>query len=179
MHLKMSSAKLIAVHNIFAEITAVYSNVVTKQETNLLSKRPIFSDLIWPIAQRVCRFGCQWFSGPHDDVIKWKHFPRYWPFVLEIHRSPVNNMNPGYFPLVATALKPQQISMFLHISARAWGRRWSPHTSEQKGSMLNRNNSSIKTPVCLTLHIHEKHFYKFHPYKSVWYVSHAEHFISN
>ena len=23
----------------------------------------------------------------HDDVIKWKHFPRYWPFVREIHRS--------------------------------------------------------------------------------------------
>ena len=27
---------------------------------------------------------------PHDDVIKWKHFPRYWPFVRGIHRSPVN-----------------------------------------------------------------------------------------
>ena len=27
----------------------------------------------------------------HDDVIKWKHFPRYWPFVREIHRSPVNS----------------------------------------------------------------------------------------
>ena len=25
----------------------------------------------------------------HDDVIKWKHFPRYWPFVRWIHRSPV------------------------------------------------------------------------------------------
>ena len=25
-----------------------------------------------------------------DDVIKWKHFPRYWPFVRGIHRSPVN-----------------------------------------------------------------------------------------
>ena len=25
----------------------------------------------------------------HDDVIKWKHFPRYWPFVRGIHRSPV------------------------------------------------------------------------------------------
>ena len=24
----------------------------------------------------------------HDDVIKWKHFPRYWPFVRGIHRSP-------------------------------------------------------------------------------------------
>ena len=23
----------------------------------------------------------------HDDVIKWKHFPRYWPFVREIYRS--------------------------------------------------------------------------------------------
>ena len=23
----------------------------------------------------------------HDDVIKWKHFPRYWPFVPGIHRS--------------------------------------------------------------------------------------------
>ena len=26
----------------------------------------------------------------HDDVIKWKHFPRNWSFVREIHRSPVN-----------------------------------------------------------------------------------------
>ena len=26
----------------------------------------------------------------HDDVIKWKHFPRYWPFVRGIHRSPRN-----------------------------------------------------------------------------------------
>ena len=28
-----------------------------------------------------------------DDVIKWKHFPRYWPFVREIHQSPVNSPN--------------------------------------------------------------------------------------
>ena len=27
----------------------------------------------------------------HDDVIKWKHFPRYWPFVRGIRRSPVNS----------------------------------------------------------------------------------------
>ena len=27
----------------------------------------------------------------HDDVIKQKHFPRYWPFVRRIHRSPVNS----------------------------------------------------------------------------------------
>ena len=27
----------------------------------------------------------------HDDVITWKHFPRNWPFVRGIHRSPVNS----------------------------------------------------------------------------------------
>ena len=31
----------------------------------------------------------------HDDVNKWKHFPRYWPFVRGIHRSPVNSPHKG------------------------------------------------------------------------------------
>ena len=31
----------------------------------------------------------------HDDVIKWRHFPRYWPFVRGIHRSPVNSPQKG------------------------------------------------------------------------------------
>ena len=31
----------------------------------------------------------------HDDVIKWKHFPRYWPFVGGIHRSPMNSPHKG------------------------------------------------------------------------------------
>ena len=31
----------------------------------------------------------------HDDFIKWKHFPRYWPFVRGIHRSPVNSPHKG------------------------------------------------------------------------------------
>ena len=31
----------------------------------------------------------------HDDVIKWKLFPRYWPFVRGIHRSPVNSPHKG------------------------------------------------------------------------------------
>ena len=30
-------------------------------------------------------------EGFHDDVIKWKHFPRYWPFVRGIHRTPTTN----------------------------------------------------------------------------------------
>ena len=38
----------------------------------------------------------EWMGGGrsthhHDDVIKWKHFPRCWPFVRGIHRSPVKS----------------------------------------------------------------------------------------
>ena len=39
----------------------------------------------------------EWFYpiSKHDDVIKWKHIPRNWPFVREIHRSPVNFPHKG------------------------------------------------------------------------------------
>ena len=32
---------------------------------------------------------------PHDDVIKRKHFPCYWPFVRGTHRSPVDSPHKG------------------------------------------------------------------------------------
>ena len=31
----------------------------------------------------------------HDDVITWKHFPGYWPFVRGIRRLPVNSPHKG------------------------------------------------------------------------------------
>ena len=41
------------------------------------------------IEQTVDKMGIQY------DVIKWKHFPRYWPFVRGIHRWPVNSPHKG------------------------------------------------------------------------------------
>ena len=45
-----------------------------------------------------CRY-IQWDLMPstalHDNVIKWKHSQRYWPFVRGIHRSPVNSPHKG------------------------------------------------------------------------------------
>ena len=32
----------------------------------------------------------RWYFAEHDDVIKLKHFPRFWLFVRGIHWSPVN-----------------------------------------------------------------------------------------
>ena len=34
-------------------------------------------------------------SMNRDDVIKWKHFPHYWPFVWGLPRSPVNSPHKG------------------------------------------------------------------------------------
>ena len=43
----------------------------------------------------LCRGLIAWICRCHDDVIKWKHFPRYWPFVRGIHRWPVNSPHKG------------------------------------------------------------------------------------
>ena len=54
---------------------------------------------------------CHWsWSRYIDDVIKWKHFPRCWPFVRGIHRSPVNSPHKGQrcgalmFPLICVGI---------------------------------------------------------------------------
>ena len=39
--------------------------------------------------------GYLWWVSHHDDVIKWKLFPRYWPLVRGIHRSPVDSPHKG------------------------------------------------------------------------------------
>ena len=36
-----------------------------------------------------------WWTWIQYNVIKWKHFPRYRPFVRGIHRSPVNSPHKG------------------------------------------------------------------------------------
>ena len=51
------------------------------------------------VCVRVCAcLGFQHFTTnreAHDDVIKSKHFPRYWPFVRVIHPWPVNSPHKG------------------------------------------------------------------------------------
>ena len=45
------------------------------------------------LAKRSGRLGS--LELTHDDVIKWRHFPRYWPCVRGIHRSTVNSSHKG------------------------------------------------------------------------------------
>ena len=41
------------------------------------------------------------YATLYDDIIKWKHFPRYWPFVRGIHPSqrPVTRSFDVFFDL--------------------------------------------------------------------------------
>ena len=48
---------------------------------------------LWLFIIMSCAVSCN--KSIHDDVIKWKTFSRYWPFVRGIHRSPVNSPHKG------------------------------------------------------------------------------------
>ena len=68
-----------------ADIWSTTSPIITQDSMNReLYSHPSFS-------------GYQWFCVPcmHDDVIKWKYFPRYWYFVRRIHRSPIDSPHKG------------------------------------------------------------------------------------
>ena len=64
------------------------------------------NDYSWWLEIYVRRFHNKPYMIKHDDVIKWNHFPRYWPFVRGIHWSPVNYPQKGQcrgalmFPLI-------------------------------------------------------------------------------
>ena len=81
----------------------------------------------------------------HDDVIKWKYFPRYWPFVRGIHRWPVNSLHKGQwrgalmFSLICALNK--------RLSKQSWG-GW----FETPSCLLWRrrnNNEGLPSPICV------------------------------
>ena len=92
----------------------------------LSSKIKIFSKTVFPFT--------------HDDVIKWKHFPRNWPFVREIHRSPVN------FPH-----KGQWRGALMFSLIYAWMNDW---VNNREAGDLRRQHGHYDVIVMGTLHRH-------------------------
>ena len=64
-----------------------------KHQRNMKHNRVILylESCIWIYRQQLI--------GIHDDVIKWKKNPRYWPFMWGIHRSPVARSFDVFFDL--------------------------------------------------------------------------------
>ena len=83
---------------------------LTSYHIGLLSIFCKFVRPIYPYSSRLCQW-LKWsihreyvyrgFSFIYatnvvqNDVIKWKHFPLYWPFVRGLRRSPVNSPHKG------------------------------------------------------------------------------------
>ena len=74
----------------------------------------------------------------HDDDVKWKHFPRYWPFVLEIHRSPVNSLQKG-----------QWCGALMFSSICAWVNGW---VNNREAGDLARHWAHHDVTVMVTRH---------------------------
>ena len=55
----------------------------------------LFSSYVCSIKTRTWTFSSIQKLDKHVDVIKWKHFPRYWTFARGIRRSPVNSPYKG------------------------------------------------------------------------------------
>ena len=70
-----------------------------------------------------------WWRGPvgsHDDVIKWKTFLRYCPYVRGIHRSPVNFSSQR--PVTRSFDVFFDLRLNKRFSKQSWG-RWFEMTS--------------------------------------------------
>ena len=105
-------------------------------------------------------------TNTHDDVIKWKHFPRHWSFVRGIHRSPVNSPHKGpvtrsFDVFVDLCLnkplgKPSRRRWFETPSCSLWR-----HCNDQR-IMQYFIPTSTSTDVCVTVAV-LKHGWIFAP----------------
>ena len=75
----------------------------------------------------------------HDDAIKSKHFPRHWPFVRGIHRSPVNSPHKGQW---------RRALMFSLIST--WINGW---VNNGEAGDLRRHHAHYDVIVMYTVYI--------------------------
>ena len=137
--------------------------------------------------------GCVWFNisdstvlyskcptiasnsmGPRrhqDDVIKWKHFPRYWPLARGIHRSPVNSPRKGQW---RGALRPVTRSFdvcFIHAWTNGWVNNRDAgdlrrHLDHYVVTVIGRNFASVFFKHDSRLHI--LHIYWLGIYVTIW-----------
>ena len=105
----------------------------------------------------------------HDDVIKWKHLPRHWPFVRGNHRSPVTSPHKGQW---RGALMFSLICVWINgcVNNREAGdlRRYRPHYD----AIVIRNNIIAVHRWCGTIIFHQKIYQNMavfcFPRKCIW-----------
>ena len=83
----------------------------------------------------------------HDDVIKWKLSPRYWPFLRGIHQSPMSSPHKGQWrgALMLFYLRPNK-----RLSKQSWG-CWFETSLGSLWRHSNINNVCIAITNCYAL----------------------------
>ena len=95
-HYDVTVITLMAFKHIIAHQITARSWLPDDIDTSLLALCVENSFVVGGFPAQKSTMSCIWWVPDcHDDVIKWKHFPRYWAFVREIHRSPVNSPHKG------------------------------------------------------------------------------------
>ena len=74
----------------------------------------------------------------HDDVIKWKHFSRYWLFVRRIHLSAVNSPH-----------KDQRRRAFMFSFICAWTNSWVNKVNNRDAGDLKRHRNHYDVTVLM------------------------------
>ena len=86
----------------------------------------------------------------HDDVIKWKHFPRYWSVVRGIHRSPVNSPHKGQWRGAFDIFFDLRLNK--RLSKQSWG-WWFETLSRPLIRQCNVPKQNKVWPMCMILGI--------------------------
>ena len=117
-----------------------YPNMYLARSRFHLDNNAVFAVMLWIHSLIISKIAAVWWRinvaiSFHDNVIKWNHFPRYWPFVRGIHRSPVNS------PLIGQWLGSLMFSLIC-----AWINHW---VNNDEAGDLRRHRGHYDVTVIL------------------------------
>ena len=98
----------------------------------------------WIAHQSIRQCGkCVHVMVSHDDVIKWKYFLRYWPFVRGIHRWPVNSPHKGQW-------RGALMCSLIYARINGW-------VNNREAGALRRHRAHYDVSVMIQSHIKSLH----------------------
>ena len=137
---------------VFFQMSDIENIFVLHNILIVLCYSPIYPSWVWvPLAPFSVMRTMPTYMGRsyHDDAIKWKHFPRYWPFVQGIHRSTMNSPHKGQWraPFMFS-LSCTWIDGWVNNSEAGDLRRYRAHYDVIVMNTVLKLGGSVKHNVC-------------------------------
>ena len=104
-------------------------------------------------------------AATHDDVIKWKYFPRHWSFVWWIHRWPVNSPQKGQW---------RWALMFSLIWA--WINGW-VNNGEAGDLRRHRDHYDVTVMICLSEFSMANTYFVWNSIYLIWSIGISRQFV--